>query len=481
MCEANGHIIDLGEDEGEEIFFRSTSSRPRSGSSLSDSHGRPLPHVEHGTSISSLENAPERNIQNVFLSLRNPTQAPWMVEDIFGPQTGDHRHPPGEDLVTTTTSLGAVVDDVKADPYLLGLHSSTTSASSGTTIEDTFNFTKKAVRQPTLSGSGAASHSLRLGAQTHSIPPQDPFRLSVPYGARPPTGLADHNTAGLASSFGSQISASEEFDSSSLEIQSGAQQEASRHGSVALSATGSGSDLSISGLGRPGVGDKMFTSPALLESDAVSEPTICPGVGTPIDPIIVGTEGDGFKRPRPETPLISIDQNEQPQPSTSSPSALTSTPGPSHLMGLPETSSRAMGDQPLEQLLLEEQSMDLRAILMSGSKRLSGVQAKTRRRAVMQAPLCSQMDDEVGDSLDQSRGCEEPPMDMSFKHDSEQFEKEATSFSTVVMDSEVDKSMSSADQSSALDSYSHWYSSTQATPTEDPATTSELEQNPTET
>jgi len=443
--ENDGHIIDIGEDEGDEIFFRSTSSRPRSRSSLGDSHGRPVPHVEQGASISTQDVEREHNAQNAFLSLRNPTQVTWTVEDIFGPQTGGNHRPPGNDIVATTSSLGAVRDDVKADPHLLGLHSSTTSASSGTTIDDTFSFTRKTVRQATLSDGGAASHTLRLDAQTRHVRPQDQFRLSVPYGARPPTGF-NHDT-GLASSIGSRVSANEESEKSSLEIQSDAQQGASRQGGGAPSATGSGSDFSISELTRPGVGDKMFTSPAALEPDTVSEPTIFPGVGTFIDPIIVGAEGEGSKGLHPETPLVSVDQNEQPQPfaSSPSPSAPTSTSQPFPL-SLPESSSRAMGVKPLEPPLLEEQSMDLRAILMSGRKRLPRVQPKTRRRPVIQAPLLLQTDDEVEDTLDQSRGCEELPIDMSFKHDSEQFEKEATSFSTVVVDSVVDKCMLSAER-----------------------------------
>ena len=449
MREADGHIIDLGEDEGDEIFFRSTSSRPRSRSSLGDSYRRPVPHVEQGTSTSTSTSTPEverdHKAQDVFLSLRNPTQVTWTVEDIFGPQTGGNHRPPGNDLVTTPSSLSAVHDDVKADPHLLGLHSSTTSASSGTTIDDTFSFTRKAVRQATLSGGGAAGHTLRLDAQSRRIRPQDQLRLSVPYGARPPTGFTDHYTAGLASSIGSRASANEESEKSSLEIQSDAQQGASRQGSGAPSATGSGSDFSISELVRPGVGDKMFTSPTALESDTVSEPTIFPGVGTLVDPIIVGEDSKG---PHPETRLVSVDHNEQPQPSSSSPSASapTSTSQPFPLMSLAEPSSRAMEVKPLELPLLEEQSMDLRAILMSGRKRLPGVQAKTRRRSVIKAPLLTQTDNEVEGTLDQSRGCEELPMDASFKHDSEQFEKEATSFSTVVIDSAVDKCMSSAER-----------------------------------
>ena len=440
MREADGHIIDLGEDEGDEIFFRSTSSRPRSRSSLGDSHGRPVPHIEQGTSSSTLEVERERKAQDAFLSLRNPTQVTWTVEDIFGPQTGGNHRPPANDVVATPSSLSAVPDDVKADPHPLGLHSSTTSASSGTTIDDTFSFTRKTVKQATFSGGGAAGHTLRFDAQTRHIRPQDQLRLSVPYGARPPTGFTDHYTAGLASSIGSRANANDESERSSLEIQSDAQQGASRQGSGAPSATGSGSDFSISELVRPGVGDKMFTSPSALESDTVSEPTIFPGVGTLVDPIIVGEDSKG---PHPETPLVSVGQNEQPQPSASSPSpsALTSTSQPFPL-SLPESSSRAMEVKPLEPPLLEEQSMDLRAILMSGRKRLPGVQAKTRKRSVIQAPLLPQTDDEVGDTLGQSRGCEELPMDASFKHDSEQFEKEATSFSTVVIDSVVDKCMS---------------------------------------
>jgi len=397
-----------------------------------------------------------------------------MIEDIFGPQTGDHLRLPESDFVASTSSQGANLDDVKADPYLLSLQSSTASASSGTTIEDTFNFTKKAIRQPTLS---CASHTLRLDARTRHIPPQDPFRVSVPYGARPPTGLSHHDAVGLSSSIGSQVSAIEESDRSSVEIQSDTQQAASLQGSVALSATGSGSDLSIGGLARPGVGDKMFTSPALLGFDAVSEPTICPGVGTLIDPIIVGTQGEDFEESHPETPLVSIDQKERLQSSASGPSALASTSESFPLMSLPETSSRAMEVKPLELPLLEEQSMDLRAILMSGKRRLPGVQPKTRRQTVIRAPLLSRTDVVVENTLDQSRGCEEPPMD---KHDSEQYEKEATSFSTVVMDSEKENSMSSADHLLLWAPYLHWCSSTQAPPTKDPGTASELEQNPTE-
>lgn len=367
---------------------------------------------------------------------------------------------------------------MKADPHLLGLHSSTTSASSGTTIDDTFSFTRKSVRQATT---GGGSQSLRLDAQARHIPLQDPFRLSVPYGARPPTGFTDHFTVGLSSSIGSRVSANEESEKSSLDIQSDAQQGASPQGSKAPSVTGSGSDFSISELRRPGVGDKMFTTPAALESDTVSQPTICPGVGTLIDPIIVGAEGEDSKGPHPETPLVSINRYEQSQSSTSRPSAPTRTSQPSPLMSLPGTSSRALRVKPREQPLLEEQSMDLRAILMSGSKRVPGVQAKTRRRAAIQAPLLSQTDDEVEDTLEQSRGCEELSMDMSFKQDSEQFEKEANSFSTVVIDSVVDKSMSSAECLLLWTPYSYCCSSTQATPAKGPGTASKLEQNPTET
>jgi len=469
--EADGHIIDLGEDDGEEIFFRSTSSRPRSRSSLGESHGRPVPHVERGNCISSLEVAQEQNVQDVFLSLRNPTQAAWMVEDIFGPQTGDQGDLRRNDLVATTSCLDAILDDVKADSYLLGLHSSTVSASSDTTIEDTFNFTKKAAGHPTLSGRGAASHIYCLSAGAHRTPPQDPFRLSVPYGARPPIGLAEHHAASFASSIGSRVSASEESKNSSVEIQSDAQQ-------GTPPATSSGSDLSVGMLGRPGIGDKMFTSLALLESDTVSEPTICPGVGTLIDPIIVGAEGEDSKGPHTETPLAFIDQIEQLQPSASSLAAPNSAPQPVRLMSVPEPSSRSMELKPLELPLLDEQS-DLRAILMSGSKRSSGIQTKTRRRAGIQAPLLSYTGDEVEDTPDQSRGCEELPMDMSFKRDSEHFEKEATSFSTVVIDSEVDKSMSSADRLLLSVPYSRCCSSTQATPTKGPDKASRLEQNPT--
>lgn len=474
MREADGRIIDLGEDEGDEIFFRSTSSRPRSAPPLGDSHG-PVPHVEQGTSISSLEVAREYNAQDGFLSLRKPTQATWMVEDIFGPQTGGHR--PAR--VATTSSLGAVLDDVKADPQLLGLHSSTTSASSDTTIDDTFSFTRKTIGQATLGGGSAASHTLRLDAQTRHVPLQDPFRLSVPYGARPPIEFTDHYTATLSSSIGSRVSANEESERSSLEVQSDVQQGASRQGSRAPSSTGSGSDFSISELRRPGVGDKMFTSPAALESNTVSQPTICPGVGTLIDPIIVGAEGEDSKGRNSETPLVSIDRYGQ--LSASRPSAPTRTSQPFPLMSLPRTSSRALRVKPREQPLLEEQSMDLRAILMSGSKRVPGVQTKTRRQAIIEVPQLSQTDDEVEDTLEQSRGCEELPIDTSFKHDSEQFEKEANSFSTVVMDSVVDKSMSSAECLLLWTPYSYCCSSTQATPTKGPDTASKLEQNPTET
>lgn len=409
MREVDGHIIDLGEDDGDEIFFRSTSSMPQSRSSLGDSH-RPVAHAEQRNSISSLEVTREHNVQDVFLSLRCPTQAPWMVEDIFGPQMGDRNHPTRNELVTTKSSLGGVLDNMKSDSYFRGLHSSTASASSGATIDDTFNFTKKGVRQPGSSSGRPARHT------------QDPLRLSVSHDAHPPS---DYYFDSFASSTGSRVSASEE---SPLEPQ---QQRASHYGG-APSATSSG-DLSINELGRPGIGDKLFTSRALLESDTA---TICQGAGTLTDPIVVGVEGEDSKGSHTEAPLVSVNQYKQPQPSTSSPPAPIGTSQPIPL-SVPKSPSRATEAKAFEPPVLEEEASDLKAILMSGSKRL---QTKKRRRAVVQAPVLLQTDDEVEDA-DLSRGQEELFMDVSVKHDSEHPKMEATSFSTEVIDSTVDSSM----------------------------------------
>ena len=411
MRHADAHIIDLGEDEDGDIFFRSTSSMPRSRSSLGDSHGLPVPNAEQGNSISGLEAAREHNAQDVFLSLRYPTETPLMVEDLFGPQTGgDHCHPARNDLLATTSSLGAVLGHVRTDSYL---HSSSASASSGATIEDTFNFTKKAAGQPALSDGGTANHTLRFGAQARHTPPQDLLHLSVPYGVRPPSSTI------------SRVSASEE---SPLETQGEAQHGTPGRGSRTPSAISSGSDMSISELSRPRIGDKMFIAPALLESDTASEPTICPGVGTLIDPIIVGVDDEDSKGPRIEVPHTSVDQREPPEPSASSLSAPT-TSQPSPLMGVLGTSHSTDVKVP-ELPLFDEQSRDLMAIIMSGSKR--------RQAAIPTSPF-SQTHDEAEDTPNQSRGQEE--MDMSFKRSSEHFDKEATSFSTEVVDSTVDNSM----------------------------------------
>jgi hypothetical protein len=426
MRETGGHIIDLGEEESDEIFFRSTSSMPRSGSPLGDSHRPSVPHAEQGNSTSGLEVMREHNTQDVLFALRYPTQTTTMVEDLFGSQSGDHRRPSRNDPVATTSSLGSVLDDVKTDPFPLGLHSSTASASSGVTMEDTFNFTKKGVKQPGLSKRDGPRRILRLSARSRRTP-QDPLRLSVSYGARPPTTSADHYPASFASSTGSRVlSASGESERSPLGIQSEAQQDASRPGGGTPSATSSGSDLSISRLGRPGIGDKMFVLTAPLNSDVVSEPTVCPEVGTLIDSI----EGENSKGPQTEDLLAPI-QSEQPQPPASSPSVPTSTPQP---VPCPEMFSLSLEGKPSGLRLLDDQSMDLQAIL-SGSECLPGMQTKRRSRAITQT--------------------EALPVDTPSKHNSDHFERsrnssatrlllEATSFSTEVIDSTVDSSMWSA-------------------------------------
>jgi len=434
LREVDGHIIDLGEDE-DEIFFRSTSSMPRSRSSQGDLHGLLVPHSEQGHSASSPGVARENHVEDVFLSLRQPTQTPWMIEDIFGLQTRDNRYSPKSDLVATTSALGASLDNANTDPYVFELNSSTASASSDVTIEDTFNFTKKGIRQP-----GLSDRTLRLGEQVRHTPPQDPLGLSVPYGARPPTGLAEHGSASFASSNGSRVSASEESEKSPLEMQSDAQQGASLRDSGAPSATSSGSDLSVNGRDCPGIGAKLFTSPALLEPDTVSEPTVCPGIGTLIDPIVVGVVGKRWKE------LHTVGQHEQTQPSTSSPSAPTSTSQPVPLLNVPVSPFCSVEVKALEPPSLEEQPEDLRAILMSSSKPSSSAQTKKRRRTAVQTRLLPQTDDEVEHPPSQPRGREELPMTTSSKHGSEHFEKEATSFSTEVIDSTVDDSMSSANR-----------------------------------